>query len=59
MKTTDIVNDHLDKGKKLLAAGQLSDALSHFHSAIGMMKFEYIYIFNRSVFLRCGSTKLS
>ena len=31
----DAVNDHLEKGKKLLAAGQLSDALTHFHSAIG------------------------
>jgi hypothetical protein len=38
-KITDIVNDHLEKGKKLLAAGQLSDAISHFHSAIGMIKF--------------------
>lgn len=33
--TADIVNDHLEKGKKLLATGQLSDAISHFHSAIG------------------------
>jgi hypothetical protein len=50
MKTTDIVNDHLEKGKKLLAAGQLSDALSHFHSAIGMMKFAYIDLFRMCVF---------
>ena len=35
MKNSDIVNDHLEKGKKLLATGQLSDAISHFHSAIG------------------------
>jgi len=32
------VNDHLEKGKILLATGQLADALSHFHSAIGMIK---------------------
>jgi hypothetical protein len=32
------VNDHLEKGKILLATGQLADALSHFHSAIGMRK---------------------
>jgi hypothetical protein len=32
------VNDHLEKGKILLAAGQLADALSHFHSAIGRIK---------------------
>ena len=31
------VNDYLEKGKKLLAAGQLVDALSQFHSAIGML----------------------
>lgn len=29
------VDKHLEMGKKLLAAGQLADALSHFHSAIG------------------------
>ena len=34
-KITDAVNDHLEKGKKLLAAGQLSDAITHFHAAIG------------------------
>lgn len=34
-KSNDIVNDHLEKGKQLLATGQLSDALSHFHAAIG------------------------
>jgi len=42
--TTEIVNDHLEKGKKLLAAGQLSDAISHFHSAIGMIKFEKLFL---------------
>ena len=36
LKSTDAVTDHLEKGKQLLAAGQLSDAISHFHSAIGM-----------------------
>ncbi len=43
MKTTEIVNDHLEKGKKFLAAGQLSDAITHFHSAIGMRTFENVY----------------
>jgi DnaJ family protein C protein 3 len=33
------VNDHLEKGKRLLATGQLADALTHFHSAIGRMKY--------------------
>lgn len=29
------VEKQLELGKKLLAAGQLADALSHFHAAIG------------------------
>lgn len=29
------LENHLEMGKKLLAAGQLADALSHFHAAIG------------------------
>jgi hypothetical protein len=37
--TSGDVNDHLEKGKMLLATGQLADALTHFHSAIGMMKY--------------------
>ena len=32
--TADVEN-HLEMGKKLLAAGQLADALSHFHAAVG------------------------
>ncbi len=34
-KTSATVNEHLEKGKALLGAGQLSDALTHFHAAIG------------------------
>ena len=33
--TSGNVNDHLEKGKTLLATGQLADALTHFHAAIG------------------------
>lgn len=29
------VDHHMEMGKKLLAAGQLADALSHFHAAVG------------------------
>jgi hypothetical protein len=61
-KITETVNDHLEKGKQFLAAGQLSDAISHFHSAIGMIKFETILIQQIFFFfccLRCGSKKLS
>ena len=29
------VDHHLEMGKRLLAAGQLTEALSHYHSAVG------------------------
>lgn len=29
------VEQHLEQGKRLLASGQLSDALSHYHAAVG------------------------
>lgn len=29
------VDSHLEMGRKLLAAGQLAEALSHYHSAVG------------------------
>lgn len=31
------VEQHLEMGKKLLAAGQLADALSHYHAAVGKL----------------------
>lgn len=54
-------------GKKLLAAGQLADALSHFHAAIGMylmkvtlaLKYLWVWVFfvvlfaSLSVLLSC------
>ena len=33
--TTINVDKHLELGKKLLAAGQLTEALSHYHAAVG------------------------
>ena len=39
------VEHHLEMGKKLLAAGQLTEALSHYHSAIGM-KNAFLYFNN-------------
>jgi len=30
------VDQHLETGKQLLATGQLADALTHFHAAIGI-----------------------
>ena len=32
------VEQHLEMGKKLLAAGQLAEALQHYHSAVGKNK---------------------
>lgn len=32
------VESHLEQGKKLLASGQLSDALVHYHAAVGKSK---------------------
>jgi len=29
------VQRHLDQGKRLLSAGQLNDALTHYHAAVG------------------------
>lgn len=47
------VDKQLEMGKKLLAAGQLADALSHFHAAIGMylmkvtlaLKYLWVWVF--------------
>jgi len=30
------VERHLEMGKRMLSAGQLADALSHYHAAVGM-----------------------
>ncbi|CAF1231332.1 unnamed protein product [Adineta steineri] len=52
------VNDHLEKGKKLLATGQLADALTHFHSAIEADPKNYVAYFRRAaVYLGMGKSK--
>ncbi|CAF0929296.1 unnamed protein product [Didymodactylos carnosus] len=52
------VDEHLEKGKKLLAAGQLADALSHFHSAIDGDPKNYVAYFRRAtVYLGMGKSK--
>lgn len=39
------VDHHLEMGKRLLAAGQLTEALSHYHSAVGMyIPFQQLYV---------------
>ena len=35
------VDHHLEMGKRLLAAGQLTEALSHYHSAIGLHNISF------------------
>ncbi|KAM9320601.1 dnaJ homolog subfamily C member 3 [Gastrophryne carolinensis] len=52
------VDGHLEMGKKLLAAGQLADALSHFHSAIDADPDNYLAYYRRATaFLAMGKSK--
>ncbi|KPP68990.1 hypothetical protein Z043_112284, partial [Scleropages formosus] len=52
------VESHLEMGKKLLAAGQLADALSHFHAAVDGDPNDYMAYFRRAtVFLAMGKSK--
>jgi DnaJ family protein C protein 3 len=34
------VNKHLEMGRDLLSRGQLQDALSHYHAAVGEFEFD-------------------
>jgi hypothetical protein len=36
------VNKHLEMGRDLLSRGQLQDALSHYHAAVGESEFDII-----------------
>uniref|UniRef100_A0A671SSV2 DnaJ homolog subfamily C member 3 n=1 Tax=Sinocyclocheilus anshuiensis TaxID=1608454 RepID=A0A671SSV2_9TELE len=52
------VENHLEMGKKLLAAGQLADALSHFHAAVdGDLKNYMAYYRRATVYLAMGKSK--
>ncbi|XP_078514087.1 dnaJ homolog subfamily C member 3 [Lissotriton helveticus] len=52
------VDKHLEMGKKLLAAGQLADAISHFHSAIDGDPDNYIAYYRRATaYLAMGKSK--
>lgn len=45
-------------GKKFLAAGQLADALSHYHAAVDLDPNNYLTYFRRAtVFLAIGKSK--
>lgn len=39
------VDNHMEMGKKLLAAGQLADALSHFHAAVGETESVFVCVY--------------
>uniref|UniRef100_A0AAY4DGT7 DnaJ homolog subfamily C member 3 n=1 Tax=Denticeps clupeoides TaxID=299321 RepID=A0AAY4DGT7_9TELE len=52
------VESHLEMGKKLLAAGQLADALSHFHSAVEGDPKNYMAFYRRAtVYFAMGKSK--
>ena len=54
----EITDQHLDKGRKLLAAGQLAEALSHYHSAVERDPENYLTYYKRAaVFLAMGKFK--
>uniref|UniRef100_T2ME75 DnaJ homolog subfamily C member 3 n=1 Tax=Hydra vulgaris TaxID=6087 RepID=T2ME75_HYDVU len=56
--TSASVDHHLEMGKKMLAAGQLTEALSHYHSAIEGDPKKYMTYFKRAaVLLALGRSK--
>lgn len=54
----DEVDQHLEMGKKLLAAGQLADALSHYHAAVDGDPNNYLTYYKRAtVYLALGKSR--
>ncbi|KAM3842431.1 dnaJ homolog subfamily C member 3b [Diretmus argenteus] len=52
------IEHHLEMGRKLLAAGQLAEALSHYHSAVEGDSKNYLTYYKRAaVFLAMGKSK--
>ncbi|RVE60462.1 hypothetical protein OJAV_G00181310 [Oryzias javanicus] len=52
------IEHHLEMGRKLLAAGQLAEALSHYHSAVEGDSRNYLTYYKRAaVFLALGKSK--
>ncbi|KAG7265655.1 hypothetical protein CRUP_016502 [Coryphaenoides rupestris] len=52
------IEEHLEMGRKLLAAGQLAEALSHYHSAVEGDPKNYLTYYKRAaVFLAMGKSK--
>ncbi|XP_055379167.1 dnaJ homolog subfamily C member 3 [Condylostylus longicornis] len=54
------IENHLELGKELLARGQLTDALIHYHAAIEGDPTNYLTLFKRgTVYLALGKTRLA
>ncbi|XP_053574312.1 dnaJ homolog subfamily C member 3 [Bombina bombina] len=52
------IENHLEMGRKLLAAGQLAEALSHYHSAVEGDQTNYLTFYKRAaVYLAMGKFK--
>ncbi|XP_077354982.1 dnaJ homolog subfamily C member 3b [Festucalex cinctus] len=52
------IEHHLEMGRKLLAAGQLAEALSHYHSAVELDSKNYLTYYKRAaVFLAMGKSR--
>uniref|UniRef100_A0A8C5WEF5 J domain-containing protein n=1 Tax=Leptobrachium leishanense TaxID=445787 RepID=A0A8C5WEF5_9ANUR len=52
------IESHLEMGRKLLAAGQLAEALSHYHSAVDADPGNYLTYYKRAaVYLAMGKFK--
>ncbi|XP_030636053.1 dnaJ homolog subfamily C member 3b [Chanos chanos] len=52
------IEQHLEMGRKLLAAGQLAEALSHYHSAVEGDSKNYLTYYKRAaVYLAMGKSK--
>ncbi|KAJ8281964.1 hypothetical protein COCON_G00044830 [Conger conger] len=52
------IEHHLEMGRKLLAAGQLAEALSHYHSAVEGDSKNYLTYYKRAaVFLAMGKSR--
>lgn len=55
---TESANSHIELGNKLLATGQLADALTHYHQAIDADPSNYMSFFRRgTVYLAMGKSK--
>lgn len=45
------IENHLELGKQFLAHNQLSDALTHYHAAVGRFSFTISFLFFFCIFL--------